>query len=279
MYRTVDLFSASFYVRTALVLDNMRHPMPLCGVEHRLIYCLNGETTVQVAGDKLILNPRDVLIISAGVPYKIISSTGRIFFYYFDLSLDNAHIKQRIFPISAKKFTNDKIICKCRLLVNNKTFDYLHIKTVYGISEILLDICKYNIRQDEFSSKYKSSLLMAAVSKAFLKLENNETSKLGELIKAFVNANYYKDISVDDAAKALSYHQSYINRIIKKETGMPFHKYLVITRLNKAMDLLSSGADLAVEEVALRVGFKDPKYFATSFKKHFGISPSKAKNI
>jgi AraC-like DNA-binding protein len=30
-----------------------------------------------------------------------------------------------------------------------------------------------------------------------------------------------------------------------------------------------------VSEVAYRVGFSDPKYFSTCFKKQFGISPTK----
>ena len=279
MHKNIDLFSAEFFVRFAIYLENMRHPNLLCGVEHRLIYNLNGETIVQVNNTKINLKRRDMLLISAGVPYKIISSTGAIFFFYFDLTNENSHIKTRVLPKHTNKLSVDDLICKYRLVVNGETFDYLHVKTVYSVSDILLSICKYNDSKDEYFEKYKSSLLMAAVSKAFFSYENKKQSQIVELIKAYVSENYEKDISISNVSAALSYHESYINRTIKRETGLSFHKYLVTVRLNKALNLLTSGYEISVEEVALKVGFSDPKYFATCFKKHYGISPSKAKNI
>lgn len=279
MHQNIDVFSAEFFVRFAIYLENMHHPNLLCGLEHRLIYNLNGETIIQVNNTKITLNRRDMLIISAGVPYKIISSSGAIFFYYFDLTYENSHLKTRCLPIRAGKVSPDDLICKHKLQINGETFDYLHLKTVYGVSDILLSICKYNDYKDEYFEKYKSSLLMAAVSKAFFSYENKKHSKIVELIKAYVSENFDKDISIADVADALSYHESYINRIIKRETALSFHKYLVTVRLNKALNLLTSGNEISVEEVALKVGFQDSKYFATCFKKHYGISPSKAKNI
>jgi AraC-like DNA-binding protein len=32
--------------------------------------------------------------------------------------------------------------------------------------------------------------------------------------------------------------------------------------------------DLRVSDLAYKVGFRDPKYFATCFKKEFGLQPS-----
>lgn len=279
MYKNIDFFSAEFYVRFAIYLENMNHPNLLCGLEHRLIYNLNGETIVQVNNTKITLSRRDMLIISAGVPYKIISSSGAIFFYYFDLTYENSHIKSRVLPVKTERFREKDLLCNYKLEIRGETFDYLHVKTVYGVSDILLSICKYNDYKDEYFEKYKSSLLMAAVSKAFFSYDNKKQSKIVELIKGYVSENFDKDISIADVANSLSYHESYINRIIKRETALSFHKYLVTVRLNKALNLLTSGYDISVEEVALKVGFKDPKYFATCFKKHYGISPSKSKNI
>ena len=279
MCKNIDIFSSDFFVRFAIYLENMRHPKLLCGLEHRLIYNLNGKSVVQVNNTKITLNRRDMLIISAGVPYKIISSSGAIFFVYFDLTNENSNIKTRYLPVCAKQFKDDDLICKHKLIINNETFDYLHIKTVYGVSDILLSICKNNDNKDAYFEKYKSSLLMAAVSKAFLSYESKKQPQIVEQIKAYVSENYDKNISISNVSEFLSYHESYINRIIKRETGLSFHKYLVSVRLNKAFGLLTSGYEISVEEVALKVGFTDPKYFATCFKKHYGISPSKSKNI
>ena len=49
--------------------------------------------------------------------------------------------------------------------------------------------------------------------------------------------------------------------------------------MNKALDILTGHSGVSVERVAEIVGFSDPKYFATCFKKHFKITPSKAKKL
>ena len=44
-------------------------------------------------------------------------------------------------------------------------------------------------------------------------------------------------------------------------------------RLDAALALAKENPDLLVSDIAYRVGFKDPKYFATSFKKEMGVQP------
>ena len=45
-------------------------------------------------------------------------------------------------------------------------------------------------------------------------------------------------------------------------------------RMKEAKRLAESQPDIRVSDLAYMVGFKDPKYFATCFKKDFGIQPS-----
>ncbi|MDE6239638.1 MAG: helix-turn-helix transcriptional regulator, partial [Muribaculaceae bacterium] len=57
-------------------------------------------------------------------------------------------------------------------------------------------------------------------------------------------------------------------------SGMSINDFIRVMRLNKAKGLLESGK-YQISEVAYMVGFADPKYFSTCFKKQFGVSPSK----
>ncbi len=50
--------------------------------------------------------------------------------------------------------------------------------------------------------------------------------------------------------------------------------YIKTYRLNKAAAVLSGDNNLSISEVAYAFGFKYPNYFATVFKKQFGISPT-----
>jgi AraC-like DNA-binding protein len=48
-------------------------------------------------------------------------------------------------------------------------------------------------------------------------------------------------------------------------------------RLYEAKKLITEHG-FSVQETAAAVGFPDPNYFSTSFKKEFGVSPSQAKS-
>ena len=56
-------------------------------------------------------------------------------------------------------------------------------------------------------------------------------------------------------------------------TGMNVTAFIRDIRLKTACRLAKENPDLRVSDIAYRVGFKDPKYFATTFKKEMGIQP------
>lgn len=60
---------------------------------------------------------------------------------------------------------------------------------------------------------------------------------------------------------------------IRALTGMNVTAFIRDIRIKKACQLAKENPDLRVSDIAYRVGFKDPKYFATSFKKEMGIQP------
>ena len=60
---------------------------------------------------------------------------------------------------------------------------------------------------------------------------------------------------------------------IRALTGMNVTAFIRDIRLKKACQLDKENPDLRVSDIAYRVGFKDPKYFATSFKKEMGVQP------
>jgi AraC-like DNA-binding protein len=45
-------------------------------------------------------------------------------------------------------------------------------------------------------------------------------------------------------------------------------------RMKEARRLAMTQPDLRISDLAYKVGFKDPKYFSTCFKKEFGLQPT-----
>lgn len=82
------------------------------------------------------------------------------------------------------------------------------------------------------------------------------------------------ELSVNDFCRMMNMSRTSVYNKMKALTGMGPNDYIRTLRLNHAHELLKS-RKYTVGEVAAMVGFADPKYFSTCFKKQFGVSPSK----
>lgn len=60
---------------------------------------------------------------------------------------------------------------------------------------------------------------------------------------------------------------------IREVTGKNISNFVRDIRIKKACKLAKEDPDLRVSDIAYQVGFKDPKYFATSFKRVTGMQP------
>ena len=79
---------------------------------------------------------------------------------------------------------------------------------------------------------------------------------------------------VEDLCREVAMSRTAFYNKLKAVTGKAPNDFIRIFRLERAAELLSSGA-VSVTEAADRVGFSDPKYFSSCFRRHFGVSPSK----
>jgi len=89
----------------------------------------------------------------------------------------------------------------------------------------------------------------------------------------YMNAHYTDPLTLDTLAAVAGLSKRSLIRHFKNTTGTPPMRYLQAVRIAKARTLLSN-EDTTITDVAIRVGFNDPAYFATLFKRHTGLSPS-----
>ena len=81
------------------------------------------------------------------------------------------------------------------------------------------------------------------------------------------------DYSRDTFAADMGASASTLYNKLRALTGMNVTAFIRNHRIKTACRLAKENPDLRVSDIAYRVGFKDPKYFATSFKKEMGIQP------
>ena len=81
------------------------------------------------------------------------------------------------------------------------------------------------------------------------------------------------DYDRDTFAADMGASASTLYNKLRALTGMNVTAFIRDIRIKTACRLAKENPDLRVSDIAYHVGFKDPKYFATSFKKEMGMQP------
>jgi len=91
-------------------------------------------------------------------------------------------------------------------------------------------------------------------------------------LKDYVSKHYATDISLDDLAEYVFMNPTYLSRYFKQQTGENLSEYLIHTRMDRAIDLLSE-RKYKIYEIGEKVGYRSSKYFIKLFKQHTGYTP------
>ncbi|MCR5324555.1 MAG: helix-turn-helix domain-containing protein [Lachnospiraceae bacterium] len=94
-----------------------------------------------------------------------------------------------------------------------------------------------------------------------------------EASKAYIDANYTKNITLDDLSMAVNVSSYYLSRIFKENTGENFIDYLTRLRIERAKELLAT-TTYSMKEIGIMSGYSDPNYFSKTFKKNVGVTPT-----
>lgn len=93
-----------------------------------------------------------------------------------------------------------------------------------------------------------------------------------EQLISYVNRNLAGTPRLNDAAGAIGVSPRHLRRIIGRDLGMPFPRYVLWRRLGMAVLAVRGGSDLTT--AAATAGFADSAHFSRVFRSMFGITPS-----
>jgi len=161
----------------------------------------------------------------------------------------------------------------------------------YAVTALKIGIDDYILKP--VSKSDIQELLSKLVNKLKLRLKKEEVNSLVEGIiekNKITGEHNYKDkimkiieenasdpsFSLPILAKKLNISTGYCSSLFKDLFGISFKEYVIRERLETAKILLLS-SDLKIYEISTKVGFDDPNYFSTSFKKRYAISPNQFK--
>lgn len=82
--------------------------------------------------------------------------------------------------------------------------------------------------------------------------------------------------TANDYAESLALHTNHLNRAVKEVTGKTTTQ-LIAERVLKEAHALLKYTDWSISQIANGLGFEEPAYFTTFFKKYNGTSPANAR--
>ena len=124
---------------------------------------------------------------------------------------------------------------------------------------------------DDLWEWFKDRIVFSGTSISEKKAES--TFDVVEASKKYIEANYTKNITLDDLSMAVNISSYYLSRIFKENTGENFIDYLTRLRIERAKELLST-TQYSMKEIGVMSGYPDPNYFSKTFKKNVGVTPT-----
>ena len=103
--------------------------------------------------------------------------------------------------------------------------------------------------------------------------EPDRLGQAAEKIRRYIQKNYMRDISMQDAARMMNYSDAYFCKLFKQCFDQNFTAYLTAFRIHEARRLFRE-KNVSVREVSMLVGYYDANYFAKVFKRITGMNPS-----
>ena len=89
---------------------------------------------------------------------------------------------------------------------------------------------------------------------------------------------YHASVTLEDLSERFGRSKSYLSHAFRRESGKTLRAYCNDLKLEDARRILLT-SDRPITEIALDAGFNDVSYFIAQFRKKFGATPMKYRNL
>lgn len=102
---------------------------------------------------------------------------------------------------------------------------------------------------------------------------SGQSKNLVRVAKEYMESHFVDpELSLNEVASRVNLSASHFSVVFSQETCQTFKEYLTEIRIKKAKELLRT-TSLRASDIAYQVGYNDPHYFSSVFKKNTGLSP------
>jgi len=174
----------------------------------------------------------------------------------------------------------DSYLLLLNQLLNSLLTSCASLEKLYGTYESYFALLKilYSKKEKESILTFFEDLVteISLINQSLRQPHGGE--KAFRSIMLFLQKHFMENsLSIDRISKELGYSHSYIYALFKNN-GTTFIKTLKKIRMEEAKRLLADPSNRIVQ-VAVKVGYENPYYFSTCFKRYFGYSPIRLRKL
>lgn len=244
--------------------EGYHRPRPHQHEGTEIIFCESGEGTIRIDGTNYALSPGTMVLFPASLPHTPLMNS------------NYARWNLCFLPtLHSGGLVSERVILKCRI----------DPPAQLEVQDLFQDISTRLTAQDretEWSLHPPIDQLLHLVGRSRLRgrgtahtpayREDTHGNPVPELI-AYIEEHLADDLSVSNLARAFSYSDSQIWRLVRSSTGRSPTDYINDRRLARACRLLRYTSQ-PIAAIGRAVGLGSPSYFARLFRQRMGVSPS-----
>ena len=240
--------------------------------ELEILFCLNGNPTIQIGNDTLTLSPRKLIVFDSQVEHAIDS---RNIYMFLCIHVDKKRLNGYISDIDLHK-----IDCRPISQYHAQYQYYEHLCSLaYHLTRINLDdFCTKSMETDGAVLLMLSHLFRFFSVNILPDVHAQSTNNFIHESIAFINENYMHPITLDMLSSKANISKEHFCRIFKKHIGKTFLQYLTEVRISHSSYLLTT-TDLPISRIMEQCGFTTQTLFNRAFKEIYQCTPREARKM
>jgi AraC-like DNA-binding protein/mannose-6-phosphate isomerase-like protein (cupin superfamily) len=241
-----------------------------------VVYMCQGTTTHYIDGNKVVLQPGDLLFLNQHSRQEILPAGKQdiavnfiVLPEFFNTAFSMMGAEENIL----KEFLTGTLCGKDQ----QTSYLYFHVADVLPIQNLVENMVWtifYNMGNKRSCNQITMGLLLLQLLNYMDKMETGSREFDTELIGTVLSyvEGHYCSGTLSELAQMMNYDVYWLSREIKRRTGKNYKELLQARRMRQAAYLLTT-SKLSVAEIIEAVGYSNTSYFYRKFKEQYGVSP------
>ncbi|MBW7453360.1 helix-turn-helix domain-containing protein [Paenibacillus sepulcri] len=253
-----------------------------------LVFIVQGDARYICEGECYDIHTRDVIIINPGETHRYEVGHGKPF-EMIKCQFNSEFIQESLLRQLEITTLMDGSYVHSLLNKGERRYNRLNLKKQDSMRAISLLNCiqlEWKFKQANHHTLIKILVLELLVLLSRYKSQNTSFQPeprlqrsshnriLTRRVNGFLEHHYAEKLSISSICELFNISTRQMNRIFKRETGQTLTERVHEIRINRAKQYLME-SDEKVIQIAILVGYEDPTFFSSLFRRQVGCPPGK----